>query len=281
VDLKKRIERGEEPGPRVFHCGRFVVSMPPLRPDIYPPGALERFTIMRSPGDAAGVVAELLEAGADVVKVKREMSHDCLRALCAAAAEVHLPVTFDNGDEAGWYYDALTAFDSGATGVEHLTGISFDDPAAVEAVFRKMLAVRAFAVPTLSVLDRVFDKEEVRKRGEFVRRFAQAGGLVVAGTDVPTQGIQAGSGLHEELSRLVDAGLTNAQALLAATGAAGRALGHQGLAGTIEAGAYADLVVLGSDPLESIGNTRDIVRVFKGGREVLPAGAEDLKPQSP
>ena len=267
--IKKRIEQGEQQGPRVFHCGMFVVSQPPLSPEKYSREALERFLIMRTPADAAEVVARLVRAGADVVKVKMEMSAECLRALCSAAAEAGLPVTFDNGDEVGRFYDALTALDAGAKGVEHLTGILFDDPAAEEAALNKMVAVRAFAVPTLVTLDHVFNQDQVRKRADFARRLVQAGGLVVAGSDAPTQGTRPGLGLHQELSRLVAAGLTNEQSLLAATGWAGRALGYQGFVGTIEPGAYADIVLLRADPLREIGNTSGIVRVLKGGREII------------
>lgn len=280
TSLKSRVEAGEEAGPRIFHCGLFVVSRPPLRPEAYPPADLERFLIMESPRDAAGVVARLLDAGADVVKVKTEMSPECLRALGAAAAEAGLPVSADNGDESG-HYSALDALDAGARGIEHLSGILFEDPAATGAALERMLAAGAFAVPTFVTLDRTFSDRRVAAREAFVRKFAEAGGLVVAGSDSPSRGLPPGRSLHMEMSRLVSVGLTPMQALQAATGAAGRALGYQGLVGTIEAGAHADLVIVRSNPAQDIGAASEVVRVIKGGREVHPSGGPGEAAQSP
>lgn len=273
VDLKRRIDSGKAEGPRIFHCGLFVVSEPPLKPDAYSPGILDHFLILHSPLEAKDVVRRLVEAGADVVKVKTEMSPEGLRALCAAAAEAGLPVTFDNGGEHG-SYDALTALEAGARGVEHLSGIPFDDPAAVEKVLKLMVGVGAYADPTFVILDRTYGVQRVAAREEFVRRFAAAGGTVVAGTDVPTRGLTPGVSLHQELERLVAAGLTARLALQAATGNAGRALGYQGIVGTIEAGAYADLLIVAGDPQKEIRNADRILRIFKGGVEYLPGRDE-------
>jgi len=278
--LKKRIESNEIAGPRIFHCGLFVVSEPPLKPEIYPPEALDRFMVMRSPADAPAIVRRLLEAGADVVKVKMEMSPESLRAIGVAAAEARIPMTFDSGGDTG-DYDAVTAFDAGARGIEHLSGINFSDPAATEAALRKMIAVGAFADPTFMVLERTYSEDRIAAREEFIRRFVAMGGTVVAGSDVPVRGIMPGHGLHQEMARLVKAGLTSRQALMAATGAAARALGYQGIVGTIEAGAYADLVIVHGDPIREISAAEKIVRVLKGGREVHPFPEEAVSPGEP
>jgi enamidase len=274
VGLKSRIEEGRAQGPRIFHCGLFVVSEPPLKPEAYPPGDLDLFLIMHAPSEAEEVVRKIVEAGGDVVKVKTEMSPGCLRALWAAAG---LPVAFDNGGEHG-SYDALDALEAGARSVEHLSGIPFDEPDTVEKALRKMIDVRAVADPTFVVLDRTYGTQRVLAREAFIRRFAAAGGSVVAGTDVPTRGLVPGVSLHQELERLVSAGLTPAQALQAATGAAGRALGYQGIVGTIEAGAYADLLVVAGDPLKQIRNADRILRIFKGGIEYFPGRDAAINP---
>jgi enamidase len=275
VGLKSRIEEGRAQGPRIFHCGLFVVSEPPLKPDAYPPGDLDLFLIMHAPSEAEEVVRKIVEAGGDVVKVKTEMSRECLGALCAAAAAAGLPVAFDNGGEHG-SYDALDALEAGARSVEHLSGIPFDEPGTVEKALKKMIDVRAVADPTFVVLDRTYGTQRVLAREAFIRRFAAAGGSVIAGTDVPTRGLVPGVSLHQELERLVSAGLTPAQAMQAATGAAGRALGYQGLVGTIEAGAYADLLVVAGDPLKEIRNADRILRIFKGGIEYFPGRDETI-----
>jgi enamidase len=268
--LESRVERGKEDGPRIFHCGLFVVSRPPFDPTVYSRASQATFAVMKGPEDAGRVVRKLLESGADVIKVKTEMAPESLRALGAAAAEARIPISFDNG--VGFdSYDALIALEAGARGVEHLSGIDFEDQEEVETVLEKMLEVRAFAVPTLKVVSRTYSADRVAARETFVRRFAERGGLVVAGTDVPTGGIVVGSSLHDELQLLVAAGLTPAQALVAATGGAARALGYQGLVGTIEAGAYADFVLVYGSPAERITDTGKIFSVFKGGEQVFPA----------
>ena len=41
------------------------------------------------------------------------------------------------------------------------------------------------------------------------------------------------------------------------------------IVGTIEVGKYADVILLGSNPMDDIANTRDVKEVFKFGIPVL------------
>lgn len=95
------------------------------------------------------------------------------------------------------------------------------------------------------------------------RWFHQAGLPVVLGVDAP----EFPDGVHNELAELVAAGFTSAEALVAATSAAARALGIEDI-GRIEVGKVADLVLLNADPLADIRNTRRIWQVIQGGRIV-------------
>jgi imidazolonepropionase-like amidohydrolase len=72
--------------------------------------------------------------------------------------------------------------------------------------------------------------------------------------------------LHDELKLLVGAGLTPAEALASATRLPAEWLGIDSLVGTVEAGNYADLVLLDANPLNDINNTRRIAGVFVNGR---------------
>jgi imidazolonepropionase-like amidohydrolase len=160
-------------------------------------------------------------------------------------------VSFDAmGDDA---FDAMDALTAGALGVEHLSGIDFEDPAAAEQVLRKMLQVGAFAVPTFAVLDRIFSEARMTAHRKFIGSFHRRGGMVLAGSDAPTRGTPPGAGLHEELGHLVEAGLDPVEAIRAATGRAGRVLGYQGLVGTIETGSHRSLARQGRRrPLRSV-----------------------------
>lgn len=99
-----------------------------------------------------------------------------------------------------------------------------------------------------------------------VRAFKAAGVPVVAGTDALNPGCVPGFSMHEELGELVKAGLTNEEALGAATRVPAAWLGVLGDRGTIEVGKRADLVLLDGDPLGDIANTRKIAGVMLSGR---------------
>jgi imidazolonepropionase-like amidohydrolase len=75
-----------------------------------------------------------------------------------------------------------------------------------------------------------------------------------------------GFSLHQELALFVRAGLTPMQALQTATRNPAEFMGRLADLGTVEKGKVADLVLLDSNPLEDIGNTRTIRAVVLAGR---------------
>ena len=95
-----------------------------------------------------------------------------------------------------------------------------------------------------------------------------AGVPVLAGTDAAfpdgTPWMWPGFSLHDELELLVNAGLTPAEAIAAATGNATHHLGINEV-GTIQPGKAADMVLLFADPLADIRNTRQISEVIVNG----------------
>jgi imidazolonepropionase-like amidohydrolase len=89
---------------------------------------------------------------------------------------------------------------------------------------------------------------------------------LLAGSDVGTAHIYPGFGLIEELSYLVDAGLTPYAALEAATISPARFFGATDSLGTIAPGKRADLVLVDANPLEDIHNISHVAMVVLRGR---------------
>ena len=94
-------------------------------------------------------------------------------------------------------------------------------------------------------------------------RMYEAGVPVILGTD----GGGAGWDAHEEIADMVTAGMSPADALVAATSNAARLLRLHDL-GAVADGKSADFVVLDANPLDDIKNTRAISNVYIRGMEV-------------
>jgi imidazolonepropionase-like amidohydrolase len=76
-----------------------------------------------------------------------------------------------------------------------------------------------------------------------------------------------GFGAHMEMASMVEAGLTPAEAITAATRNSAEFLNLDRL-GTVAVGKSADFIVLDANPLEDINNTRRISAVYLRGQEV-------------
>jgi Tol biopolymer transport system component/imidazolonepropionase-like amidohydrolase len=108
----------------------------------------------------------------------------------------------------------------------------------------------------------------------------RAGGRVTAGSDSPA--VPYGLSLLTELEGFVDAGLTPAEALRAATLHAAEALGAAADLGSVEPGKLADLVVVEGDPLRDVRDLRRLRLVIQNGEvytlgELLQKGRTDRR----
>ena len=97
-----------------------------------------------------------------------------------------------------------------------------------------------------------------------VTRLAAAGVPLLAGTDAGSPGTAHGASLHDELHLLVQAGLSPAAALTAATSAPAAAFGLTDR-GSIAPGMRADLVLVQGDPEHDITRTRTLEQVWRAG----------------
>ena len=148
-------------------------------------------------------------------------------------------------------------------------------PDRAAALFRTFVDHGVAQVPTLVAVRGVWDaqasgfNERDRRTadrlwdryGEMIRLMRDTGVTILAGTDQEPDG----DSLHRELELLVEAGLSPAEAIVAATGQAAGFLGLLDDLGTVEAGKRANLVLLDADPLADITNTRRIAAVIVGG----------------
>jgi len=95
-----------------------------------------------------------------------------------------------------------------------------------------------------------------------IKAIVEAGGRVGVGSHGQLQGL----GYHWELWAMQSGGLSEYDALRAATILGAEAIGLDGDLGTIEPGKLADLVVLEENPLDDIRHTNSIRYVMKNGR---------------
>ena len=103
-----------------------------------------------------------------------------------------------------------------------------------------------------------------------VAKLRAAGVTILAGSDAVNAGQFPGAGLHDELAKLVEAGMTAGEALRAATYDNARFLaGTQADFGEVAPGQRADLVLVDGDPTADIAAAQHITHVWLDGVELL------------
>jgi imidazolonepropionase-like amidohydrolase len=191
---------------------------------------------------------------------------------------------------------AKEALEAGADGLVHI----FTDRAPEADFIAVAVKHKAFVTPTLTVVESTTGtasgrnlpddprlspyltadeianlRQSFPKHGEqrfqnaldAVRQLKAAGVPILAGTDAPNPGTAHGPSIHRELELLVQAGLSPAEALAAATSVPAKTFGLKDR-GRIAPGLRADLVLVKGDPTQDITASRDIQKVWKIGQEV-------------
>ena len=121
-------------------------------------------------------------------------------------------------------------------------------------------------------------------RDQVLKALSDAGAGILMGTDSPQLFNVPGFALHRELQVMAESGMSNYEILKSGTETVGEYvaahLGLDGNFGTVAPGQRADLVLLGSNPLDDLANLFDRAGVMVRGRWVtraeIDAGLEAL-----
>ena len=116
-----------------------------------------------------------------------------------------------------------------------------------------------------------------RRKQLFVKKFFDAGGLLLAGTD----GSLYGSDLKDELHYLEGAGIPTAAVIKIVTYNNALALGWLNDMGTVTTGKLANMILLKNNPLEDLSSLENIQAVFLNGnyfnKEMLDRWLKEIK----
>ena len=177
---------------------------------------------------------------------------------------------------------ALEAAAFGADGLVHVWADELVDD--VQAA--RIAEAGVFVVPTLTVITAsgsrfsAMGDAAIEAAIENVRRLHAAGVSLLAGTDAPNVGTAFGVSLHGELKLLVRAGLSNAEALAAATSLPATAFGIEDR-GRIEVGQIADLVLVEGDLERDVSASTRIMAIWKDGYRLDHSSYEETSVATP
>jgi imidazolonepropionase-like amidohydrolase len=267
------IERGMIPGPRVLAAGRALTVTG---------GHGHNIGIAREvdgPDDMRRAVREEIRGGARAIKVIATggVLTPGIGATFTAYSQEELEAAVDEAHKWGRTVAAhaigsggiLNAVRAGVDSVEHCNDVTTE-------VAREMKGRGTFRSPTICALRgitehpdevpeyavrKAFDTIEMSRAG--MRRALREGVRHVCGTDAGTPFNPHGSAPREIVS-MVQWGMTPLRAMQAATANGAELLGLS-MAGRVQAGAEADLVLYDGDPLEEIERLLSPLLVLRAG----------------
>jgi len=288
VDLRKAIDSGFIPGPRVVASGPAISITgghgdmngfaPGVHNQMFP--AEKDFSIADGPEEVRHQIREQIKYGVDVIKILA--TGGVLSAGDGVGAE---QLTFEEmkmaADTAHAANRKVAAHAHGTKGIKDaiLAGIdsiehgSLIDAEGIELAKQHGTYLVADIYDDDYILGKAVDfglpKENVEKekmvgqlqRDNF-RKAAQGGMKLAFGTDA---GVYPHGDNAKQFHYMVKYGLTPAQAIRTATQNAADLIDRAKDQGTIEAGKYADIIAVTANPLEKIETLEHVSFVMKGG----------------
>src|SRR5216684_921362 len=280
VDLKKAINNGIIPGPRMRVATRAmdVTGAYPLQGYSWEIEVPHGVQLVDGPDNARKAVREQISHGADWIKVYADRSYfvrpdgvlddiptftlDELRAIVDETHRQRHKVA----SHAMALHGVHNSVEAGVDSIEHGNYIADED-------LKTMVQKNIYYVPTIYVGEYVAQGraaagakvwiDMIKIHEETFRRAMKAGVKIAFGTDVG--GFDWGIDPAVEFPYMVKYGMTPIQAIRAATSNAAELLGMQNDVGSIMAGKYADLVAVKGDPLADITLLQKVDFVMKGG----------------
>lgn len=279
VSVKRAIDEGMIPGPRLFVATRAIVASASygpaprgFRPDLDLPGGAQEVS---GADEAIRAVREQANRGADWIKLYADyrvgpggstvptLSAAEMKAIVDTAHLSGRPVAAHAASDEG----VRMAVEAGVDSIEHGYGAS-------EATFRLMKQHGVAYQPTLTAVASTAEyfehyvpgksePTERMKEAERAFRTAMKVGVTIGnGSDV---GVFSHGANWREPDAMVRAGMSPAQALHAATDVAARILRQQDRFGRIAPGLRADLAAFAGDPSRHIDDLQHPAFVMKDG----------------
>jgi len=278
LDLKKAIDKGQAHGPRIFSAGESLIitgGHGSERGKTYNDGPYELMKAARREISAGASWVKILISGGiatdggDISKAL--MTPEEINAVVDAAHRFGAKVAAHSGSSEA----TSIAIDAGIDSIEH--GYFLD-----RATLKKMQQKGTWLVPTIVVSQPAtapfFEKigspqwyldrrdSAGKEHWKMLQTAVEEGVNIALGTDqLPSEPNDGTTATAREAQYYVEAGMSNLQALQAATIQPARMLGADKNSGSIEVGKYADIVAVASDPTADIKALRNIQLVMKGG----------------
>jgi imidazolonepropionase-like amidohydrolase len=274
VALRDAINEGLIEGPRMRVATRAIAAVGQYQPfgvspDIvdFPTGA----EMVSGPEEARRAVREQIGHGADLIKVYADWRYPTLTV-------AEMQVIVEEAHKAGRKVAAHATTPAGIrnavqAGVDSIEHGHRADRGALEL----MKAKGVYLVPTLAVIDADVaaspDEWTSPKAHAFLESMRQAVATAKAlGVKIADGSDPSSSGRHgknaEELAAMTRRGLTNLEAIRAATVSAADLIGWSDDIGAVEVGKFADLIAVVGDPIADVSVLEHVRFVMKGGQIV-------------